>query len=391
MADDDTDDAPAEGGEEADSEGEEGKFYVWSIDEVRDTLSMPMAELAIEIFNMSHEGNYRDEASGQRTGKNILYLTKPIKELAKERDMEVKALKSEVDGIREKLLEARQDRVVPLLDDKILTDWNGLMMAALAKAGTAFENTEYIKQAEKCWSFISDKMVDDEGQLMHRYRHGDLAIKAHADDFSFVIWGLLELYEATFKTKYLEQAISMNEQFIAQFWDVEEGGFYFTSEDAEELLGRKKEIYDGAMPSGNSIAMMNLLRLGRLTGRTEWEQMADDALTLFGNSIKKAPTSFSAALQVIDFIHGDSQEIIIAGKRDGLHTEQLLKALRNQFLPRAVIVLDDPQDDRISSLIPYLTDFGMQDEQATAYVCQNYRCELPTNDSQKMLELIDES
>jgi len=374
--------------EDADSEGEEGKFYVWSTTEIRELLPLAEAELFIEVYNLTDEGNYHDEASGRKTGKNIPHLQKSFEELAQERDMEPEKLRSKLASIREKLLEERKKRVHPLLDDKILTDWNGLMIAALAKAGSAFENENYITQAERCWRFIHNEMVTDKATLKHRYRKGDVAIDGHADDYAFVIWGLLELYEATFKTEYLREAVSLNEQFVDQFWDDDNGGFYFTDESAEELLGRKKEIYDGAMPSGNSIAMMNLLRLGRMTSNTEWEQMADKSLKLFGKSIEKAPTSFGAALQSVDFVEGNSQEIVIAGSQDDSEIEQFIRLLHDQFLPRAVIILDDPEDNTIRNLVPYLSDFGMKDGKPTAYVCQNYACELPTNDPDKMMELI---
>lgn len=374
--------------EDADSEGEEGKFYVWSIAEIREILSTAEAELAIEVFNFTEDGNYQDEASGRRTGKNIPHLTKSLAELADERDMEVDQLRSTLASIRQKLLNARQDRVAPLLDDKILTDWNGLMIAALAKAGSVFEDKEYVKKAEECWQFIASEMFVD-GALKHRYRNGDVAIDAHADDYAFLIWGLIELYEATFKSEYLQEAVSLNRQFIDLFWDTEAGGFYFTSESAEELLGRKKEVYDGAIPSSNSVAMLNLLRLGRMTGNTEWEEMADIANKLFAEDVRGAPTGFGAALQSVEFTSGDVQEIIIAGKRDAPETLSMVQSLRNQFLPGSVVLLKEPEDEKIEELAPFLSGFEMKDGKATAYVCQNYSCELPTTDPQRMIELIE--
>jgi uncharacterized protein YyaL (SSP411 family) len=375
--------------EDADSDGEEGKFYVWSTEEIRELLPMAEAELFIEGFNLTDEGNYHDEATGQKTGKNIPYLQKSFKELARERDMELENLRSTLTSIQEKLLAKRKERAHPLLDDKILTDWNGLVMAALAKAGSAFDNQDYIAKAEQCWRFIQSEMLTEEAGLQHRYRNGEVAIGGHADDYAFIIWGLIELYEATLKTEYLQQAISLNQQFIDGFWDEESGGFYFTSEDAEELLGRKKEIYDGAMPSGNAIAMMNLLRLGRMTGNTEWEQMADDSLKLFSQSIEQSPTSFGAALQSVDFVKGASREIVIASSRNDMGP--FIRPLHDRFLPRSVIILNNPKDEGIKGLIPYLSDFGMQNEEPTAYVCQNYACELPTNDPQQMMELLNKS
>jgi len=374
--------------EDADSEGEEGKFYVWTVNEIRELLPASQAELAIEVFNLNERGNYKDEASGQRTGKNILHLTMSVKELAEERDMDESRLGAELEEIRSTLLEARQERVAPLLDDKILTDWNGLAIAALAKAGRALNNPEYIDQAEQCWSFIKKTMLDDNMTLRHRYRNGDAAIEGHADDYAFVIWGLIELYQATFNTDYLQQAIPLNQAFIERFWDEEKGGFYFTSASAEELLGRKKEIYDGAMPSSNSVAMLNLMRLGRLTGKTEWEQRASECQKLFSSDIKKTPTSFGMALQSVFFTSGNAQEIIISGARNQKDTKEFLEPLNHRFFPNAVVLLNDPNEDRLASLAPFVSDFGMKEDQVTAYVCQNYSCELPTADPEQMLELI---
>lgn len=377
--------------EDADSEGEEGKFYVWSVDEIKKILPIAEAELIIDVFNITEEGNYRDEATGRRTGKNILHLKKAVDELARERDMKKEKLASVLDKIRKKLLKVRQQRVHPLLDDKILADWNGLVIAALAKAGAAFNNEQYIEQAIRCWKFIEAEMLADENTLKHRYRQGNTAIEGYVDDYAFIIWGLLELYETTFNIDYLDRALSLNKEFVNHFWDGNDGGFYFTSADAEVLLGRKKEIFESAMPSGNSIAMMNLLRLGRITGNTKWEYMTDKMHGLFAGSIKKTPTSFGAALQSMDFVMGPSREIIISGKIDDPQTEQFVSALQNQFLPRAVIVLNDPEEDVIHSIIPYLADYGMRDDRPTAYICQNYACELPTNEPQKMMEIIEEN
>jgi len=376
--------------EDADSEGEEGKFYVWKTSEIRELLPTAKAELAIEVFNLKDEGNYQDESTGRRTGKNIPHLKKSLAELADERDISEQKLADELEEIRKKLLAERQKRVHPLLDDKILTDWNGLVIAALAKAGRTFSNEQYTEQAKNCCQFIASQMFTDNNQLKHRYRNGDLAIDAHADDYTFLMWGLIELYNATFESTYLKKAIELQEQFIDNFWDVESGGFYFTSEDGEELLGRKKEIYDGAMPSSNSVAMMNLLRLGRLTGNTKWEQMADQANRLFSSDIKRAPTGFGFALQSVAFTASTSQEIIIAGPRSHDLTQQMLDQLNNVFLPNAVVLLNDPDDQKINKLIPFLDDFEMKDGKPTAYVCQNYSCGLPTNDPQKMMELIEE-
>lgn len=375
--------------EDADSEGEEGKFYVWTVSEVRDVLSGAEAELAIDVFNLTEEGNYADEATGQRTARNIPHLSKSIVELAEERDMSEEQMTERIESIRTTLLDARQKRVHPLLDDKILTDWNGLMIAALVKAGRTFQNETYIEQAKSCWSFLSSHMRNKDGTLMHRYRNGNIAIDAHADDYSFLIWGLIELYETTFEAQLLQQAVTLQQQFIDLFWDAENGGFYFTSESAEELLGRKKEVYDGAMPSGNSVALMNLLRLGRLTGNVHWEEMADQAQKLFGKDIRNAPTGFGFALQSVDFALSGSREIIICGYKDAEDTRNMLNPLQDLFLPHTVTLVYEPDDPVIAEVAPFLSDYSMQGGNATAYVCKNYRCERPTTDPGQMLELIE--
>ncbi|SHE77907.1 hypothetical protein SAMN05443144_103162 [Fodinibius roseus] len=375
--------------EDADSEGEEGKFYVWSPADIRKALPNPKAELALEVFNITEEGNYRDEASGRRTGKSIPHLRKPIKKLAEERDMTEDTLRSRLEAIRKKLLAARQQRVAPLLDDKILTDWNGLTIAALAKAGRAFDNEDYLRQAERCYRFIADELMPDKTTLLHRFRKGEAGIDAHADDYAFLIWGLIELYEATFKSRYLSRAVELNNTFMARFWDPDNGGYFFTSRSGEELLGRKKEIYDGALPSSNSVAMMNLLRLGRLTGNTGWEEKADQINKLFASDIRKAPTGFGFALQSVDFTAFGSQEIIIAGPIDNDQTKNMLRPLHHRFLPRAVVLLNDPADEQIGEIAPFLSNFPVQKGLPTAYVCQNFSCEMPTTDPEKMLEMIE--
>ncbi|GAA5522941.1 thioredoxin domain-containing protein [Aliifodinibius salicampi] len=374
--------------EDADSEGEEGKFYVWSISEIREALPQTEAELAIEVFNLSDEGNHQDEATGRKTGKNIPHLTKSISQLANERNMSSEKLSQLIHSIRETLLEVRSERTPPLLDDKILTDWNGLMIAALAKAGRVFEEKTYLKQAENCFSFVESHLWNN-STLKHRFRNGKTAIDAHADDYIFLTWALIELYESTFKSSYLEKAITLNKTLINLFWDDENGGFYFTSESAEELLGRTKELHDGALPSGNSVAWSNLLRLGRLTGNSKWEEMADQMHQIFADNMQKAPTSFGFALQNVLFTFSGGKEVIISGEKDKKSTQDLLQSLQARFLPNTLVLLNDPDDDSIKELAPFLKDFPVKEQEATAYVCQNYSCELPTHNADKMIELIE--
>ena len=372
--------------EDADSEGVEGKFYVWTVSEVRRILSLAEAELAIEVFNLKEDGNYRDEASGELTGKNIPHLTKSLEELASERDIQPGELREKLKAITGKLYEAREERPRPLLDDKILTDWNGLIIAALAKAGKVFENTKYIQRAEEAFAFLQEKIHRKDGTLLHRYRDGEAAIAGHADDYAFLTWGLLELYEATFKTKYLDHALKLTRQFVGQFWDTGSGGFYFTAEGHEELLGRKKESYDGAIPSSNSVAMMNLLRLGRLMANTDLEEKAEELVRAFSSELRNYPTGYTSMLQALDFAIGPSFEVVIAGDPQMEDTRQFISILNKDFIPNKVVVLNTVEASGIHELAPYTENQTVQDNQATAYVCRNYACNLPTHDPQQMME-----
>lgn len=374
--------------EDADSEGEEGKFYVWSIEEVRKLLPANQAELAIEIFNMSEEGNYRDESSRQPVGKNILHFTKPLEVLAKERGMKPQKLQDLLTEIRSTLFKARENRPRPLLDDKILTDWNGLMIGALAKAGKAFQKDSLLREAERALSFINEELRQHDG-LLHRFRDGEAAIPAHTDDYAYLIFGLTELYEATLKTEYLKQAVELNEIFLNNFWDDENGGFWFTSSDSEKLLGRKKEMYDGALPSGNSIAALNLVRLSRMTGRTTWEEHTDAIFKVSAKQVEKAPTGFSQLLQAFQFATKISHEIVFAGKREDESLNQMLEQLNRDFNPNTVVLLNRPGDSTIKELAPFIKEQKMIDGKTTVYVCRNRQCEMPVQTAEAIKQLMD--
>ena len=374
--------------EDADTEGEEGKFYVWEIEEVRKVLPAADAELAIEVFNMDEKGNYADEASGERTGKNILHLKKSREELASERDMTVDTLEQKLEHIRQQLLDRRQERVRPLRDEKVLTDWNALTVSALARAGNAFDNEKLRKTAEQALEFILNNLQKENGTLLHRYKDGEAAIDGHADDYAFLISALLDMYEVSFNNRYLKQAFRLNEIFVEQFWDEEEGGFFFTSESAEELLGRTREVYDGAMPSGNSIALLNLLRLARISADTGLDKKADRMITLFSSQVEQAPTGFGQFLQGVHFALRESCEIVIAGSRDDSGTRNFLETLRQQFVPNKILLLKQPGDEEIHELAPFTRDQNPVDGKAAAYVCKNHACKRPVTDPDKMIDLL---
>jgi uncharacterized protein YyaL (SSP411 family) len=377
--------------EDADSEGVEGKFYVWTMEEIRNLLDSSEAELVVEVYCASDVGNFHEEATGQLTGSNILHMRQSLPQTASRLGMHPEELETKLDRAREKLFKGREKRIHPHKDDKILTDWNGLMIAALSKAAQVFDRPEYAEAAMKAADFVLATLREPDGRLRHRYRDGEAGLPAHVDDYAFMIWGLLELYEATFTVDYLKAALDLNKLFLQYFWDAERGGFYFTSVDGSELPVRKKEIYDGATPSGNSVAALNLLRLHRLTGDPEFEKMADLLGRAFSGSVNQFPSAYTQLLVALEFGMGPSHEIVITGRAGATDTNRLLKELRRPFLPNKVVLFRPSSGDssEIADIAPYTRDQKTLDGNATAYVCANFSCEIPTSDPNKMMELLN--
>ncbi len=375
--------------EDADSEGEEGIFYFWEVSEMQELLSPEDAELMISMAAMTEEGNFLEEATGVPIGENVLYWDQPPSFVAASLGIDEEELEARLDGIRQTLFEVRELREHPHKDDKILTDWNGLMIASLAKAGRAYHVPEYTQAAQDAADFLLVTMRNEDGRLLHRYRDGEAGILANIDDYSFLIWGLLELYEATFDLKYLEAAIELQGQLDTYFWDEENGGYYFTPYDGEKLIVRRKEIYDGAIPSGNSMATLNLLRLGRITADTTYEERSFRLIQASYGQVTVAPTAFTGLLSGLEFGIGPSYEIIIVGENGSEDTEAMLTALRDQYVPNKVVMLRGMDDDGpLTQFADYTSFYYPIDDQATAYVCQNYVCEFPTNDPEKMVDLL---
>lgn len=372
--------------EDADSEGEEGKFYLWTQKEIIEIIGEEEANIIFKVYNLQPGGNFNEEATGEILGTNIFHLTKPISAIANEMKISEDELKKRIESSRQKLFNVRENRVHPLKDDKILTDWNGLMIAALSKAAQAFGDTQYADAASKSADFINTYLIRD-SRLLHRFRGGESAISANIDDYAFFIWGLLELYEANFDTKYLKQALKLNQDMIKYFWDDTNGGFYFTPSDGEELLVRQKDIYDGAIPSGNSVAFLNLLRLSRITANTNYEQRANELANAFSPSLNKAPISYTLFLTALDFAAGPSYEVVIAGNKNSKDTDGMLNTLRNEYIPNKVVLFRDEDSVVISEIAPYTKAQKSLNGMATAYVCLNFVCKLPTTDPNQMLKL----
>ncbi|MCC7577140.1 MAG: thioredoxin domain-containing protein [Methanomethylovorans sp.] len=360
--------------EDADSEGVEGKFYLWKKEEIYDLLPPEEADLVCKAYGVSSEGNYREEISGISTRQNILHLARPMQEVAQELGLSLDELKAKLEPSRKLLFAEREKRVHPSKDDKVLTDWNGLMIAALCKASRAFERPEYAQAASRAADFILQHMSSHDGRLLHRYRGGEASISGFLEDYAFLVWGLIELYQATFTKKYLEHALRLNALQIKDFMD-NEGGFFHTANDSETLLFRNKDLYDGAMPSGNSVSALNLLRLSRLKGDTHLEEKSYASIKAFSGQIDAMPMAYSQFLHSLDFTVGPSYEVVIAGDPDDPNTREMISVAGRSFLPNMVLLLKGK--DSIEELIPYTKDMAAADGSATVYICQGYSCSTP--------------
>jgi len=365
--------------EDADSEGEEGKFYVWEMEEINSVLEKPDANLFKQRFNIREDGNFRDEATGRKTGKNIPHLKDPVDEEQTEK----------VGRILKQLKAEREKRERPLLDDKILTDWNGLMIAALAKAGIIFKEDQFIGKAEKAWSVLEEHCVTHESKLLHRLKDDEAEIDGMADDYSFTIFGLIELYEATFNPEYLEVAVDLQKQYDKGFLDYQFGGYYFTASGAEELLGRQKEIYDGAIPSSNSVSVLNLLRLSRLTGNPQFESRITDLFGTFSRQIKEAPTGYTFAVHAFQISQADLVEVVITTPEMNSVLEQPLEMCRNNIpLGSAIIVKTPELATKLREVAPFTENYEINDL-LMVYVCKDFQCEAPVHTLPKLEKLLE--
>jgi uncharacterized protein YyaL (SSP411 family) len=366
--------------EDADSEGEEGKFYLWTEAEIREILSSGDSELVVKLVGIEASGNYA-EPSRVRSGKNILHVPKPLEQVALEGNLPLDELILRLSKIRSVLFEKREARVHPMKDDNVLADWNGLMIAALARASQVFGERKYLQAAVKAANFVLSQMSDEDGLLYHRYAKGEKAIGGFLDDYAFLAWGFIEIYEACFEDKYLQTALELTKTMVARFWDEKDGGFYFTAESAEHILSRRKEVYDSALPSGNSVALFNLLRLSLLSSNSVFEEIASKTCRAFSGEVKIAPTAHTFLLLAANFAIGPAYNVILVGDSDEDSMRNMLNVLRENYLPNMVISLKKPSEAGLG--------YEKIGGKATAYVCRGQACMPPTNEVEKLLQLLE--
>lgn len=361
--------------EDADSEGVEGKFYLWSYDEIKNILGENDTELFCKYYEISREGNFEGENI-----PNLIYCNL-------EKLYENNEIKDRLEDMNKRLFEVRERRIHPHKDDKILTSWNGMMIAALAYCGRVLENDMYIENAKKALRFIYKYLFNNEGRLLARYRKGEAMHLAYVDDYAFLLWGLVELYEATFEGEYLKKAVALTKDMEKYFWDKEDGAFFLYGSDGEELIWRPKEVYDGAIPSGNSVAALNMLRLARITKNMDLETMVSRMFTSLGGKIQSIPSAYAYFMTAVMYGCSGGKEIIIAGDKSSSEVKKIQSELNKEFQPFSVVVLNN-DDKALKEVIPQLENNKKVGNKTTVYICQNFSCREPLTDIDKALDII---
>ena len=363
----------AEGGfyaaQDADSEGVEGKYYVWSHQEIRDLLGAD-ADTFGRFYDVTPGGNWE--------GHTILNVTRPVSMAAREFGLDEAALEELLVRGRATLLAAREARVPPLRDEKIITAWNGMMLAAVAEAAAILDRADYRGLAIHNADFLL-REARRNGRLLRVVPRGQSIILGFQDDYAFLIHGLLALYEATFDLHWLEEARNLADEMIRLFWD-DRGGFFQTGRDQPDLVTRPMDVYDNAVPSGNAMGADVLLRLAHLLGDEDYSRRSLATLERFREILGRVPTAFGYLLCVIDRTLATPKEVALVGPLDSSHTRALLDVVHSRYLPNRLLAAAEPGDPRPAALIPLLQERDLLDGHPTAYVCENYACQLPTHD-----------
>ncbi len=353
--------------EDADSEGEEGVFYLWSEVEIRKILGDAAAGRFLGKYGVRSAGNFSDEASGQPNGLNILHLAKADHN------------PGEMAGELQQLLAERAKRVRPLLDDKVLTCWNGLMIAALARGGRVLGDPQLTARAVRAADFILTRMQDEQGHLLRSYRQGEARISGFQDDYAYLVWGLLELLATTSEPRYLEAAKALNQRMLELFGDARDGAFTFSGRENEMLVLATREFYDGALPSGNSVALGNLSRLALLLDDEELAERARKLAVACGAEAVAYPAGQTMFLSNYTELVGPTGEIVVAGRRDDPESRQVLELLNRTFLGSHLLLFREEGEagDRLAELVPILQNKVMLAGRVTVYLCRERSCRPP--------------
>ncbi len=356
--------------QDADSEGHEGKFFVWDINEIQQTLGEKDAAIFSTYYNITLAGNFE--------GKNIPNVNRSKDEVARSVGLSVPDLEASLKESRRKLFELRETRIKPDRDEKILTAWNGLMLASFAEAGVILNRPDYTEAARRNAEFVLANLREN-GRLLRTWKDGRAKFNAYLEDYAFLGEGLLTLFETTGELRWLKEALALANRMIEEFWDEESGGFFFTGKSHESLIVRSKDYFDNATPSGNSVAAIVLLRLATLTGRDNYRSLATAVLREIGDQVRRFPSGFGYALSAVDFLLSTPKEVAIVGK-DSVDIQPLLAESWRRYIPNKVVAPGFQDDSEAAQVTPLLMNRPRIDNQATAYVCEHFTCQQPVTD-----------
>lgn len=359
--------------QDADSEGIEGKFFVWTPEEVTEILGKEHAPHFLFYYDISEDGNFE--------GKNILNVKNSIAETAEIFKMSEEDLKISLEQSKAKLFDEREKRIKPFRDEKVLTAWNGLMLATFAESSAILESEKYLEIARKNADFLMGSLRSKDGKLLRTWKDGEAKLDAYLEDYANLADGLFELYQVSGDTKYLMESKRLADIIITEFWDEDAGGFYFTANDHEELIVRSKDYYDNATPSGNSVAVDILLKLSKVFGDEKYSRFATTVLRLVTPLIQRYSGAFGRVLSTLEFYHDSAKEIVILGKKGN----ELERLIFDNYLPNKVVVLSDNVKQG-AEIIPLLENRTKIDEKPTAYVCENFTCQKPANTVEELNE-----
>ena len=357
---------------DADSEGEEGKYYVWTVDEVEKVLGADDARLFAAAYDITPAGNFEIE---EHPGRSIPNLPRKLTDVAKSLGVKVDELQTRLTAARAKLLEVRSRRIPPGLDDKVLVSWNGLMIDALATAAGALGEQRYLAAAQQAADFLLTKLRRPDGRLLHAYRHGQAKFDGYLDDYACLANALVSLYEADFNARWIDEAGKLCDIILARFIDQATGGFFYTADDHEELIARNKDVYDNATPSGTGMTLMALVRLAKLTGEERYAAAAERGLRSVGELFERAPTGVGQSLLALDLWLGPTQEMVVAAP-DFASRDEVLRVLRRQFRPHQVVAAA-PSTGESPLLKALLQGKRPVDGKPALYVCENFTCRAP--------------
>ncbi|HLL71041.1 MAG TPA: thioredoxin domain-containing protein [Pyrinomonadaceae bacterium] len=366
--------------QDADSEGVEGKFFVWTTEEINELLGADDGRLVSAYYGATAEGNFEE--------KNILNVPRPVETVAAELNVTVERLREAVERSKPVLFAAREKRVKPGRDEKAIAAWNGMMLTSFSEAACILERADYLRIAERNAEFILTTLRR-EGALLHVYKDGQAKHHAYLDDYACVASGLLSLYEATGTTRWLTQCLSLTGEMCEEFWDEADGGFFYTSERGEQLIVRNKDFMDNATPAGNSVAAELLLRLALLTENQDYVRKAVTIFRLLRDQMARYPSAFGYLLGALDFYLSTPKEIVIVGQRGADDSNALLREVWTRYLPNKVVAQAAENDAEASGVVPLLRERPMLGGLATAYVCENYTCQQPVNTPAELASQLD--